>query len=178
MDIKNKIEAILFLAGDIIDITEFQRVLDVSKKDINRILKEMESEKKHTGLNIKIKDNKVQLITNPNYGKVISQFFNKKDKPKKLTKAALETLSIIAYNQPVTKIEVDDIRGVNSDKTISTLQDKNLVFISGQKDTIGTPNIYKVTDDFFKYMNIENLSDLPKYDEVMNEQTKKTRKDK
>mgnify|MGYP006445376687 CR=1 FL=1 len=145
MDIKNKIEAILFLAGDFLDLKDLQDSFSLSKREVKKILTNMRDEKKNSGLNIEIKNNKVQLVTNPKYGK------------------------IIAYNQPVTKLDVDDIRGVNSDKTISTLQDKNLVYISGQKDTIGTPNIYKVTDDFLKYMNVEKISDLPKYNEVTNE---------
>jgi segregation and condensation protein B len=88
-----------------------------------------------------------------------SKFFELKSE--KLTKSAKETIAIIAYNQPITKQEIDYIRGVNSTGTIKQLLDKNLIKISGRKDVPGRPLLYSVTNDFYEYFGLNNISDLP-----------------
>lgn len=163
---KNKIEAILFLSGRPVEIKELQIFFNKTKNEILKILKELKEEKSTTGINIKINLENVEIITNPKYGEELAKFFNKKEKPKKLTTAALETLAIIAYNQPVTKLTMENIRGVKVDKTISTLEERELIRICGKKETIGNPNLYEVTEEFLSYMEINTLEELPKYNEV------------
>ena len=77
----------------------------------------------------------------------------------------METLAIIAYKGPITKGEIEVIRGVSAEKAISNLLEKNLIYISGKKKSIGTPNIYNVTEDFYSYLNIDKEENLPGYEE-------------
>ncbi len=168
MELKNKIEAILFLAEKPIEIKGLQMFFEKTKNEILKILKELKKEKLKTGINIKLEKYNVEMITNPKCGEVILNFFNKKEKPKKLTKASLETLAIIAYNQPVTKLVIENIRGVKVDKTLSTLEERELIRVCGKKETIGSPNLYEVTEEFLSYMEINEINELPKYNEVKN----------
>ena len=85
---------------------------------------------------------------------------------RRLSQAALETLSIIAYKQPITKPELESIRGVNSDYILTTLLEKNLITIKGRAETVGRPLLYGTTDEFLKYFGLNNLSDLPKPREI------------
>lgn len=92
---------------------------------------------------------------------------------RRLSQAALETLSIIAYKQPITKPELESIRGVNSDYILTTLLEKNLIAIKGRAETVGRPLLYGTTDEFLKYFGLNNLSDLPKpreIDEIMQDE--------
>lgn len=167
MDLMNKIEAILFISGKPVSIKEIASSFGIDIEEIKKSVKEMERLKKESGLNIKIfEDDTIQMVTNPYYGKAVSDFFNPEAKPKKLTKAALETLAITAYNQPVTKAEIESIRGVNVEKVLTTLEEKNLIEICGKKNTIGTPNLYRVTDEFLSYFGIREVYELPEYKEV------------
>ncbi|HLG32014.1 MAG TPA: SMC-Scp complex subunit ScpB [Ignavibacteriaceae bacterium] len=92
---------------------------------------------------------------------------------RRLSHAALETLSIIAYKQPITKPELESIRGVNSDYILTSLLEKNLITISGRADTVGRPLLYVTTSEFLKYFGLNNLSDLPRpreLDEIMKDE--------
>ncbi len=163
-ELMNKIEAILFISGKPVTLKDIAVVFGITIEEVSSVLSEMEKMKKNSGLNIKIfEDGTVQMVTNPYYGKAVSDFFNPEAKPKKLTKAALETLAITAYNQPVTKSEIESIRGVNVEKVIATLEEKNLIEICGKKNTIGTPNLYRVTDEFLSYFGIGTIEELPEY---------------
>ncbi len=167
MELINKIEAILFISGKSVNIRDIALTFGMSFEEIKNAVIEMEKLKRDSGLNIKIfEDDTVQMITNPYYGKSVSEFFTPEAKPKKLTKAALETLAITAYNQPVTKGEIESIRGVNVEKVLATLEEKNLIEICGKKNTIGTPNLYRVTDEFLSYFGIKEVGELPEYKEV------------
>lgn len=112
------------------------------------------------------------FATKPEYAKYIGYMSSEKSK-RRLSQAALETLAIIAYKQPVTKPEMESIRGVNSDYIINTLLEKNLIAITGREETIGRPLLYSTTDDFLKYFGLNKLSDLPKpreVDEIMKDE--------
>lgn len=169
MDMVNKIEALLFISGRSLSFKELADYFGESRDNIKEKVLELAQLKEKTGLNVKIfEDESCQLVTNPEYGKTVSGFFTPEAKPKKLTKAALETVAIIAYNQPVTKSEIEFIRGVNVEKVIATLEEKNLIEICGKKNTIGTPNLYRVTEDFLSYFGIKSVEELPEYSEVKN----------
>ncbi len=105
------------------------------------------------------------FATKPEYAKYIGYLSSEKSK-RRLSQAALETLAIIAYKQPVTKPELESIRGVNSDYILNTLLEKNLIKITGRAETIGRPLLYGTTDEFLKYFGLYKLSDLPKPREV------------
>ena len=118
---------------------------------------------KEAGLIIKKYENKYQFATRPDHEKYISNIIKKSEK--NLSNSSLETLSIIAYKQPITRAEIDKIRGVKSQSTIDSLLDKKLIRENGRLDKIGKPIIYVTTDLFLKYFNISDLSQLPKIDD-------------
>ncbi len=103
--------------------------------------------------------------TKPEYGKYLGYLSSEKSK-RRLSQAALETLAIIAYKQPITKPELESIRGVNADYILNTLLEKNLVTIKGRAETVGRPLLYCTTDEFLKYFGINKLTDLPKPREI------------
>ncbi|MBA4317817.1 MAG: SMC-Scp complex subunit ScpB [Flavobacterium sp.] len=105
------------------------------------------------------------FATKPEYGKYLGYLSSVKSK-RRLSQASLETLAIIAYKQPITKPELETIRGVNSDYTLNTLLEKNLVTIKGRADTVGRPLLYITTEEFLKYFGINKLTDLPKPREI------------
>ena len=160
--IKNIIEAILFVSGEKVNINDLSKVLNISTNEIKNILLELKDEKynENSGIILNFMDNYVNLTTNNNYYNYISIFFNF-DKQKELTKAAMEVLSIIAYKQPVTKSEIDNIRGVKSDHIIQKLINDEFIIVSGKLDSPGLPNLYKTTEKFLLKFNISDLKDLP-----------------
>lgn len=166
MEIKNQIEAILLLGGDEIKIKELCKFFSLSLSEIMKNLEELKEERKDTGINIEIDGEIVNLVTNPIYGEIINSFFQQETKPKKLSGAALETLSIIAYRQPITKGEIEAIRGVSVDRIIQNLEEKKFVKVCGKRESIGRPNLYEVTDKFLGYIGIKNIEELPNYFEV------------
>ena len=166
MDIKPQLEAILFLGGEDIKIKDLAKFFSLSIDKLIPILYELKGERKSTGINIEIFDDTVYLVSNPKYGEVITNFFEQEKKPRKLSASTLETLSIIAYNQPVTKSEVEAIRGVNVDSIIYTMENKEFIRICGKKDSIGKPNLYEVTDKFLGYLGIDSVDELPNYYEI------------
>ena len=101
------------------------------------------------------------FATKPEYAKYVGYLSSEKSK-RRLSQAALETLAIIAYKQPITKPELESIRGVNSDYILNTLLEKNLIAIKGRAETIGRPLLYATTDEFLKYFGLNKLSDLAK----------------
>lgn len=107
-----------------------------------------------------------QFLTKPDYHETVSVFLNQKDN-KRLSAAALETLSIIAYKQPVTKGEIEQIRGVNSDYTVHKLLEKELITILGKADSPGKPVIYGVSDYFLDYFGINSAKELPQLKEIV-----------
>lgn len=103
--------------------------------------------------------------TRPEYAKYVGYLSSEKSK-RRLSQAALETLAIIAYKQPITKPELESIRGVNSDYILNTLLEKNLITITGRSETVGRPLLYGTTNEFLLYFGLNKLSDLPKPREV------------
>ncbi|MCE1187750.1 MAG: SMC-Scp complex subunit ScpB [Ignavibacteria bacterium] len=93
-------------------------------------------------------------------------FLSSEKSKRRLSQAALETLAIVAYKQPITKPEVESLRGVNSDYTINTLLEKNLIAIAGRSETIGRPILYSTTEEFLRYFGLNKISDLPKPREI------------
>lgn len=173
LKIKSIIEGILFAWGDPVDINDLRKVLEIPKEKANSLLSEMEEEynKEKSGLRIVRVNDNFQLSTKPENYDYISSFVSDRNK-KNLSNAALETLAIIAYKQPVTKIEIEEIRGVKCDGTIRALTEFNLVEIIGKLDKIGKPNIYGTTEDFLKKFGLSSLSELPALEE--DEQIKMT----
>ena len=160
--LKGLIEEVLYVWAEPISIDELSKILyDFSKSDIKKCLDQMIDERTdvESGLVIRKFNNSYQFTTRKASDKYFENLLSKSEK--KLTNSTLETLSIIAYKQPITRVEIDKIRGVNSQSTIDSLLEKNLIKEKGRLDKIGKPIIYGTTDLFLKYFNLESLEDLP-----------------
>ena len=172
--IKSIIEAILFSAGRIVETKELMAILELSNEDIDSIMQNMKSkyEEQNRGIEIIKVENGYQMCSRKEYYDYIYPIFDNRAKPS-LSAAALETLSIIAYNPKITRAEIEQIRGVNSDGTIYKLLEYNLIEEVGRLDSPGRPTIYSTTKDFLKMFgmsSIEELPELPKYKIDENEQ--------
>lgn len=179
---KSVIEAIVFASDEPIAEKEIINVIkeidgdDVSLKpnDVEELIKELndEYEKYDRSFSIlKIAGGYV-FATRKEFAKYIGFLSTEKSK-RRLSQSALETLALVAYKQPITKPEIEAIRGVNSDYMINTLLEKQLIKIVGRADTIGRPLLYGTTDEFLKYFGLNSLADLPKpreYEEIMNDE--------
>ena len=172
--IKASIEAILFAAGREVKIGELMSTLELSSQEIIEIIENMKLEYKeiNRGINIIQIGEAYQLCTKKEFYEIICSIFDKRSKPN-LSQAALETLSIIAYNPRVTRAEIESIRGVNSDGTIYKLLEYNLIQETGKLDAPGKPGTYGVTNEFFRmfgFSKLEELPELPRYKVDENQQ--------
>ncbi len=165
LDLKNKIEAIIFLSKEPVTMDELIKHFKLEREKIEEAVNELKEDKKSTGINLKFDKDILSFVSNPICGEEIKNFFNPELKIKKLSKSTMETLAIIAYKGPITKSEIELIRGVSAEKAVGNLLEKNLIYISGKKKSIGTPNLYCVTEDFYSYLNIDASESLPGYDE-------------
>ena len=156
------IEAILFACGREVQIKELMSALELSSEDLFTIIESMKQDYEKAGRGIEIIkiNDAIQLTTKKEYYEYIYPIFDKRSKPN-LSNAALETLSIIAYNPKITRAEIESIRGVNSDGTIYKLLEYNLIENVGKADAPGRPSMYSVTNEFLKMFGITSLEDLP-----------------
>lgn len=156
------IEAILFACGREVGIKELMSALEVSSEDLFAIIESMKQDyqKEDRGIEIIKVGEAFQLTTKKEYYEYIYPIFDKRSKPN-LSNAALETLSIIAYNPRITKAEIESIRGVNSDGTMYKLLEYNLIENVGKADAPGRPSMYSVTNEFLKMFGITSLDELP-----------------
>lgn len=160
--LKGLIEEILYIWAEPIDLEDLSAIIyDFNKKDIKIALDEMIEERNssRSGLIIRKFDDSYQFTTRSCHDRYFEKVIKKSEK--KLSTSTLETLSIIAYKQPITRAEIDKIRGVNSQSTIDSLMDRGLIKENGRLDKIGKPIIYVTTTDFLKYFNITSLEELP-----------------
>ena len=158
--IKSIIEAILFSAGRPVTQEELILCLEISKEQIEEIIRNMQEEYKTRGIEIIQIENSYQMCSRKEYYEYIYQILDKRAKPN-LSNAALETLAIIAYNPRTTRAEIEAIRGVNSDGTIYKLLEYGLIEDAGKADLPGKPTTYKTTQEFLKMFGYKNLNDLP-----------------
>ena len=160
--IKSIIEAILFATGEEVKITDLMSALEISKEDVIAIIESMKEEydKDNRGINIIEVNGAYQLCTKKDLYEYVYPIIDNRAKPT-LSNAALETLSIIAYNPKITRAEIETIRGVNSDGTIYKLLEYNLIEESGKSDAPGRPMTFSTTNHFLKMFGMTNLEDLP-----------------
>ena len=160
---EREIEAILFASSDPLDVNSIES--KISKKvNVVKILEKLKSVYSSRGINLVCISNKWSFRTSENLSHLMSQ---QKTVEKKLSKAAIETLSIIVYHQPVTRAEIEEIRGVAfGTNTLEILMELNWVRPQGRKDVPGKPIQYGTTDDFLSHFGLQKLSDLPTVDEL------------
>lgn len=162
------IEAVLFASGDPVSLEKLAEIIGQDKKTAKGIITNLAARfqnRPHATL-IRELDGSYQLCTKPEYDPYIVQLAGSRKK-QGITPASYETLSIIAYNQPVTKAYIEQIRGVSCDGVIQKLMERNLVREAGRDDTPGKPKLYETTDEFLRSFGFSSLKDLPPLD--MNE---------
>ena len=161
--IEKEIEAIIFAAVEPLDVDTIESKLS-KKVNIEKSLEKLQREYSNRGINLICISKKWSFRTSPNLSNLMSQ---EKTVEKKLSKAAIETLSIIVYHQPVTRAEIEEIRGVAfGTNTLDILMELNWVKPGGRKDIPGKPIQYVTTEDFLSHFNLQKLSDLPTVDEL------------
>ncbi|PMQ02217.1 MAG: SMC-Scp complex subunit ScpB [Dictyoglomus sp. NZ13-RE01] len=152
--LKKAIEAILFVSEKGVSISELSKILNISEEKALSFMDDLIREYENRGINIYKINGKYEMGTSPMVSSIIAKFLE--DKREKLSKPALETLAIIYYHQPITKAEIEELRGVNCDGVINQLLERGLIKIVGRKETIGRPFLYGVTENFYKYFLIED----------------------
>lgn len=165
MDIKSMqaaIEALLFAMGDAVQISDIASVLEIGSEDVRKLIRQMmvQYDDENRGIHIIELDDAFQMCTKPSMYDYLIKLTHR---PKKhtLTDVALETLSIIAYKQPVTRAEIERIRGVNSDKAINRLVEYNLVAEMGRLDAPGRPILFGTTEEFLRTFGVRSPEELP-----------------
>ena len=165
--IDNVLEALLFLLGEPLKTETIAEMLDLQKSEIRPAITRLK--KKYggkCGIHLLEYNGKLQFGTNPDYKEEVSTVLNP-IREKELSKATLETVAIVAYKQPVTKLEVETIRGVNCDYTMQTLLSLGLIEVVGRKEAIGNPKLYGTTDEFLKRFRLESIDKLPDYEDLL-----------
>jgi segregation and condensation protein B len=168
---KNKaiLEALLFASGEPLTIAAITKATGISELDIKGLMNELTSgyRARNSGILIAEIAEGYEMLTDPDLAAWIRKMKNIHGSGK-LSQPSLETLSIIAYKQPITKLEVDQLRGVNSDAAVKSLLDKRLVKIVGKKESPGRPFLYATTRDFLQYFGLKNLGELPAINDFFN----------
>ena len=160
--LKGRIEAILFVAGEAVRLDELARALNLPVGQVEKALEEIRDEYDYEqrGFCLKRFGRQVQLATRALYADDVVRLLQPVQK-QSLSQAAMETLAVVAYRQPVTKAEVEEIRGVKCDYSIHSLTVKNLIQEVGRKDTLGRPILYGTTEEFLSHFGLTTLDDLP-----------------
>lgn len=166
-NLENILESILFTNGDAVDISDITSKIDVTKAEINKAVNKLKNKyNENSGIVLLSFNNKLQLASSSKYANEVSLVLNP-IRQRNLSKATLETASIVAYKQPVTRMEIEEIRGVSSDYAINILLEHNLIEIVGRKDTVGKPVLFGTTDEFLKRFNLSSLDELPDYNTLI-----------
>lgn len=166
--IASVIESLLFVSGEPLNLRDMTSILQCGEEYLIQVLDEMKSnyEEEYRGIQLINYNDSYQLVTMPKNNEYIQKLLRINSR-QSLSQASLETLAIVAYKQPITRIEIDELRGVKSDSALNKLLDKNLIKESGRKSVPGRPILYEVTDEFFKYFGIKTLNDMPHLEELL-----------
>jgi segregation and condensation protein B len=167
-DIKKAIECIIFISDQPVSVDKLQQVFtELERGEIKKCVKELAQEWEGLGRGIVLEEvaGGYQFRTDPAYSEYVTNF-NKRVKKFRLSRAALEVIAIIAYKQPVTKVEVESIRGVDSSGVINALLERRILEIKGRKEVLGKPFLYGTTPEFLEVFGLKSLSDLPTLKEI------------
>ena len=161
------IESLIFSSGKSIDKKEIVKGLGIKKSELDKALEELkEKYSGSSGIQLLDFNEKLQFSSNPTYGDLIADILVK-IRERELSKVLLEVLAIVAYKQPVTRLEIEELRGLNSEYALQMLQKVNLIEVVGRKDAIGRPSLYATTDEFLIKFELNSLDALPSYEEVL-----------
>lgn len=166
-NLKNIIESIIFVSGTQVAISDIIDKLEITEKELNNAVEELSKKYgEDSGIQLLKFNKKLQFCTNPKYSEQVSSVLNP-IKERELSKSMLEAAAIIAYKQPVTRIDLEEIRGVNSEYVIQKLLELQIIEPVGRKDAVGRPVLFGTTDTFLKRFQISSLDELPDYNELI-----------
>ena len=156
------IEAILFVSGEPVQLGAVARALEVTEREVSAAADELASDYDYNrrGICLKRFGSHIQLSTRPDYAPQIEKLLQPIQK-QSLSQAALETLAVVAYKQPVTRLDIEAVRGVKCDYSVQSLMNKGLIEEVGRKETLGRPILYGTTDAFLSHFGLTSLEDLP-----------------
>ena len=166
----SQLEALLFVANSPVSIAQLASALNRTQGEIRNGLESLRKKyEEESGLQLQEWNKKFQLTTRPEFSEIIEEFLGI-EVTTTLSQASLEALAIIAYKQPITRPEIDEIRGVNSDGVVRNLLSKGLIEEVGRVDAVGRPILYGTTADFLSYFGIHSLDELPAFDILPSEE--------
>ena len=166
-NLTNIIEALVFASGEALQVKGIVEKLGCSVKEVNKCVDELKSKyNEDSGIQLLVFNGKLQFASNPKYKQQISEVLIT-IKEKEFTKTILECAALIAYKQPVTKPELEEIRQVSCDYAIHTLLELEMIVPCGRKDAVGKPIMYATTDNFLKRFKLNSIDELPDYEELM-----------
>ncbi len=166
-NLESIIESIVFVAGEPVLISDLCYKFEIKPKDVEKAVANLQKKyDEKSGIKLLYFNNKLQFASNSDNVDYVTAILNP-IRQRNLTKATLETIGIIAYKQPVTRMEIEEVRGVNSDYAINILLEHKLIQIVGHKETVGKPALFGTTDEFLKRFSISNLDELPDYNELL-----------
>src|SRR5690606_35716794 len=175
--LEQQVEALIFASKQSITLEEILQILQIAEPnsiitqdDVERTIEKIDEKYRDAAFSVSLQfiNNGYQILTKPNFHLLINQLQAHRAK-KKLSQAALETLSIIAYKQPITKLEIEQIRGVNCDYSIQRLLEKELIVIAGKSESVGRPILYGTSNLFMDHFGLNSVADLPKLKEIVAE---------
>ena len=162
----SSLEALLFAVGsEGLNKEELLNILEIEEKELDSLIDSLKTkyESEESGIELKVLGNSYKLVTKEKEKEYLKKLAL--ETSNNLSESALETLAIIAYNEPITRIQIDDIRGINSTQMLRNLIAKGLIETAGKaEDTPGRPNLYKTTDFFLDYFNLSGINELPELD--------------
>lgn len=161
------LEGLLFVSGDGLEKGYIMEKLSVTEKQIDKAVEHLKQKYSgESGIHLISYKDKIQLCSNPSYADDISVVLNP-IRERNLSRSTLEVIAIICYKQPITRLEIEEIRRVNSDYAIQTLLNHKLIEVVGRKDAVGKPLLFGTTDEFLKRFQISDLNELPDYEEIL-----------
>ena len=161
-ELAHVIEAILFVAGEPVNVREIQRALEVTEDETRQAIDALESDYSYhrRGITLKRFGQHIQLSTRAEYAPYVERLLQPIQK-QSLSQSALETLAVVAYKQPVTRLEIEAVRGVKCDYSVQSLVNKGLIEEVGRKEALGRPILYGTTDKFLSHFGLSSLDQLP-----------------
>lgn len=160
---KKLIESLLFVAHEPVPIEQLARTLEIQHEEVERALSELVTDYQSRGIRIQRQHDRVQMVTAPEAAQWVERFLGLQLSTR-LSPAALETLAIVAYRQPITRPQIEAIRGVNSDAVVRSLLTKGLIEEVGRLEQVGRPILYGTTFAFLQHFGLQDLSELPPLD--------------
>ncbi len=156
------LESLLFVSEGPTEVKRLEQVLEVERQELEQAIETLTTQCHSRGLRVQRHGDALQLVTAPEAAPYVERFLGFQGSAK-LSPAALETLAIIAYEQPVTRARIEAVRGVNCDRALATLQARNLICEVGRLETVGRPVLFGTTFEFMEYFGLESLSQLPPF---------------